>query len=136
MLFQNELLNLFDSMEDSMFSAMNVPDIMRTDVYEYEGKLMLEIELPGYEQNEIHAQLKDGCLTIMASRPTYIEEEMNRRNYSRRERYCGSCKRSYYISAEVHQEDISAVYKNGILYVLIELPQERLCDLQKFIEIN
>jgi len=136
MLFQNELLNLFDSMEDSMFSAMNVPDIMRTDMYEYDGKLMLEIELPGYEQKDIHAQLKGGCLTIIASHPSYLEEEMRKRNYSRRERFCGSCKRDYYLSAEVHQEDISAVYKNGILFVLIRIPEERISDLQRWIEIR
>lgn len=137
MFFQNELLNLFDSMNDDfMFSSMNVPDIMRTDMYEYDGNLMLEIELPGYEQKDIHAELRNGSLTIMASKPDYIEEEYNKRKYSRRERHIGGCKRSYYIGNEIRQEDVKAAYKDGILRVLIQLPSGRITDERKYIEIK
>lgn len=134
---QNELLNLFDPMfEDSMFSTMNVPDIMRTDSYEYGGNLILEIELPGYEQKDVHAELKGGYLTIMANRPSNLEEEYKKREYSIRERHIGGCMRKYYVGYEIRQENVKAAFKDGILRVLIQLPSDRITDERKYIEIK
>lgn len=135
MFLQNELLNLFDDMfEDKMFSSMNIPDIMRTDAYELDGNLIMEVELPGYEKEEIRAELKDGYLTIMAARPQQIEMEETHRNYLRRERYFGGCKRSYYVGDEISQRDIKAAFKDGILTVLIRIPERRIQDNRKWIE--
>lgn len=135
MFLQNELLNLFDTMfEDTMFSSMNIPDIMRTDAYEFDGNLIMEVELPGYEKQEIRAELKDGYLIIMAARPQTIEIEEAHRNYSRRERHIGGCKRSYYVGDEITQQDIKAAFKDGILTIIIRIPERRIKDKRKWIE--
>ena len=137
MFFHNEVLNLFDDLfDDAMFSTMNVPDIMRTDAYEIEGNLMLEVELPGYEKKDIRAELKDGYLTIMAARPEKLEKEFNKRHYSRRERHIGGCKRSYYIGNEIQQEDIQAAFKDGVLKLLIQRKDKEIEDHRKMIEIK
>ena len=68
MFMENEVLNLFDNFDEDLFAKMNIPDIMRTDIYELDGKILFEVELPGYEIPNISADLKDGYLTILASK--------------------------------------------------------------------
>ena len=42
--------------------------MMKTDIKELEGGYELEMDLPGFTKEEITAELKDGYLTISASR--------------------------------------------------------------------
>ena len=133
----NEVLDLFQFQEkENMFSRMNYPDIMRTDRYEYEGNLILEIELSGYEKDDIRAELRDGYLTILAKRPSYVEDEWNKRVYTSRERHIGGCKRSFYVGENVLENEIQAAFKHGILKIAITLPKERIEDHRKLIEIK
>ena len=39
--------------------------------------------------------------------------------YIRRERYSGSCNRSFYVGEDVTQEDIKGEYKHGILKLFV-----------------
>lgn len=137
MFFGTDLLNLFDNVfEDTKFSTMNIPDVMRTDISELDGKLLLEIELPGYEKKDVTAQLSNGYLTIMATRSKAIEQELKKRHYIKRERYIGSCKRSYFVGGDTKQEDIQAAFKDGMLRILVNVPNGRLEDTRKLIEIK
>ena len=81
-----------------------VPQLMRTDVWEKDGQYLLDIELPGYSRDEVKAELKDGYLTIAAIRQKKVETQENHTNYVRKERYTGSMKRSFYVGEEVTDE--------------------------------
>ncbi|MBO5509042.1 MAG: Hsp20 family protein, partial [Lachnospiraceae bacterium] len=67
----------------------------------------------------IQAELIDGTLTIIANRPEHLEMEGKKINYIRRERFLGSCKRSFYVGERVKQEDITAAFKDGILSIIV-----------------
>ena len=43
-----------------------IPQIMKTDVKETEDGFELTMDLPGFKKEDIHAELKDGCLTVRA----------------------------------------------------------------------
>lgn len=73
------------------------------------------MDLPGYEKEDVKAQLKDGYLTITAQKNTSNEEKDKKGNYIRKERYCGKCSRSFYVGDSVREEDIKASFNNGIL---------------------
>ena len=92
--------------------------------------------MPGFEQQDIHADLKNGYLVIMAQRPQYVEDEFNKRVYTSRERHIGGCHRKYYVGDDIAQENIHAAYKNGILKVAIQLPEKRLMNQRKLIEFQ
>ena len=57
-----------DSYFDEMFNSLSGSDsakaLMRTDVKEIGPDYLLEIEMPGFEKDEIHAELEKGYLTI------------------------------------------------------------------------
>ena len=69
--------------------------IMKTDIHEKDNNYLVEMELPGYNKEDIKADLKDGYLTISATRKDSEEEKDSKGNCIRKERYTGSCNRSF-----------------------------------------
>lgn len=80
------------------------------------------MELPGYKKEDIKADLKDGYLTITASRNEAKEEHDSKGKCIRKERYTGSCNRSFYVGKELTQDDIKAAFSDGILR--LSIPKE------------
>lgn len=124
-IFGNSLFNdLMDLPFDREFTgtAKRENALMKTDVKEKDGVYELEMELPGYKKEDVTAQLKNGYLTVSASKNTSNEEKNENGSYIRRERYSGQCARSFYVGEEVKQEDIKAKFENGIL--ILSIPKE------------
>ena len=90
--------NMFDDMfRDPFFTNSNNTKLMKTDIQEKDNNYILDMDLPGYEKEDIKAQLKDGYLTITAQKNTSNDDKDEKGNYIRRERYCGKCSRSFYV---------------------------------------
>ena len=92
---------------------------MRTDIKETDAGFELDIDLPGYKKEDVQAELKDGYLTISAKTNTTREEKDENGKYIRKERYSGSCSRSFYVGEQLEQEDIKARFEDGILKVMV-----------------
>ena len=88
---------------------------MKTDIAESKDGYQIEMDLPGYSKEDVKAQLKDGYLTIEASRNQDNEERDKSDRVIRRERYRGMCRRSFYVGEQVTEEDIRAKFKDGVL---------------------
>ena len=131
--------NLFDEMMDSFndeffgkrnpLYGKNASRVMKTDIKEVDGRYVIDIDLPGFKKDEIHAELKDGCLTISASKGLDKDEQDKKGRYIRQERYAGACSRSFYVGEHVEPEDIRAKFENGILQ--ISLPKAAKKQLPK-----
>ena len=65
-------------------------NLMKTDVRETENSYELDIDLPGFKKDEINVELKDGYLSISASKGLDKEQKSNEGKYIRQERYVGS----------------------------------------------
>ena len=128
----NALSNFFgESLFDDLFDGFerpvrngarynaSVPAVMRTDVKESETGYELDIDLPGYKKENVKAELKDGYLKISAESRQDSDEKDENGKYIRRERYYGTCSRSFYVGDEVTQEDIRARFEDGILKVCV-----------------
>lgn len=111
--------------------------VMKTDIKENENSFDIEIDLPGYKKEDVSAELKDGYMTISATRNTNEENKDENGNYIRRERYYGSCSRSFYVGKELTEEDIKAKFEDGILKLNVpkkeakkELPKKKLISIE------
>ena len=113
----------FKEMEEieKRFFGRQLPTF-KTDIRENEDSYILEAELPGFSREDIHAEIKDGYLTIRAERKSESEEKNEKDNYLRRERSYGSFVRSFDLEG-IKSEEITASYKDGILSV--NLPKEK-----------
>ena len=95
-------------------------NMMKTDIKELEGGYELEMDLPGFTKDEITAELKDGYLTISASKGLdKDEQEKETGKYIRRERYAGACQRSFYVGEDITEQDIKAEFKHVILKLFV-----------------
>ncbi len=119
--------NMFDDFfKDPFFTRNNSVKVMKTDIQEKDNNYVLDMDLPGYDKEDIKAQLKNGYLTITAQKNTSNDEKDEEGNYIRRERYCGKCSRSFYVGDSIKEEDIKASFNNGILELTFpkEAPQK------------
>ena len=82
--------------------------------------------------------MKNGYLTISASSKKNNDEKDKEGKYIRRERYSGSCSRSFYVGEDIRQEDIKAKFENGILKVTVPKKEEKLAveENNKYISIE
>ncbi len=129
--------DLFDDMFDSMFRApvFGGQSLMKTDVREKDGKYILDVEIPGYNKEDVKISLYNGNLTVTAEKHSNNEEKDDNGRILRQERYNGTCSRSFYVGEGIKDSDVHASFENGILK--IELPTEQKKEEQekKFIEI-
>lgn len=133
--------NIFDDMfKEPFFSDFfkrEDSSVMKTDIKEQDGNYLLDIDLPGYAKEDINAELKNGHLTIVAEKSKENDEKDENGNYLRRERYYGSCKRSFYVGENVKQEDIKASFKDGVLKLQIpKVESPKIEDKSQYIAIE
>ena len=115
---ENLLDDFFDFPFGSNYTATD-SSLMKTDIKEIENGYEVTMNLPGVKKEDVKAELKDGCLTISASSNSNKDEKDEEGRYIRRERYSGSCSRSFYVGDAVTEADIKAKFENGTLTMMI-----------------
>ena len=116
-------------------NRMNVPGVMKTDIKETDKEYELSIELPGYKKEDVNAELKDGYLIISATNEQN-DEEKDDNGHIRKERYYGSCQRTFYVGKDLKEEDIKAKFENGVLTLDVPKDVEKLPEEKKCISIE
>lgn len=112
-------------------------NMMRTDVKETETGYELDIDFPGYKKEDVKAELKDGYLIINAATDHSNEEKDTDGRYIRRERYYGTCSRSFYVGENIEQTDIKAKFEDGTLKVFVPKKEQRpAVEESKYIAIE
>ena len=136
--------SLFDDFFDDFAHPMRMTSrfnstngIMRTDVKESDAGYELDIDLPGCKKENVKAELKNGYLTINAETSQNNDQKDENGKYIRRERYYGTCSRSFYVGEEVQQEDIKARFEDGILKVSVPKKEAKpVIEESKYIQIE
>lgn len=103
-------------------------NMMKTDVRETENSYEVDVDLPGFQKDEIRLDLKDGYLTIQAAKGLDNDQQDKKGKYIRQERYAGAMSRSFYVG-DVEPDQISAKYEHGVLQ--ISLPKAGKKELPK-----
>ena len=125
--------NLFDDVFNNFFSpsySVSKFTDMKTDVKETENAYIINVDMAGYQKEDIKLSLKDGYLTVSATRRDAEEDE---NSFVRRER-SSTCSRSYYVGKGVEVNDVKAKYTNGTLS--IDLPKKKEIPSQNDITIE
>ena len=127
--------DLFDEMFNDPFFTRGENKLMRTDIKEKKDHYELEVDLPGYEKEDIKIELTDGYLTIHASMNKAVDDEKDSK-YVHKERYVGECSRSFYVGDDIKEEDIKASFKNGTLKLSLPKQEEGHKEEKKYIDIE
>ena len=106
-------------------------DKIRTDIYEKEGKLYVEMEAPGYTKENIDVSLDKGDLTVTFSKEENTEE--NKKYLHRERKSYTKITRSFYLG-EVEENEVDASFKNGIL--IVSAPKKKEVETKRTISIK
>ena len=92
------------------------------DIYEQEGNIVLNAEVPGVDPKDVDILIENNVLTLRGERK--FEREVKEENYLRIERAYGSFQRSFTVPATIQQDKIKAVFKDGVLEVSLPKAEE------------
>ena len=140
--------------EPAFYERRPKPMSMKTDIKEHEHAYELDIEMPGFEKDEISVTLKNGYLNVSAKKVEKTEKDVKQKNPEncacdddcdcgcKETEHC-ECKtpmkwlkkersfyasRSYYIGEKIEEKDIKAKYQNGVLS--LEIPKQKPKEIE------
>lgn len=125
--------SIFDSLFDDMMGTN--PSVYtassrtpRVDVTADDKAYYLDMELPGFCEENVNIELDNKALTISSKECKEDKKEKNEKKVFIKERRCMSFSRTFTLPDDIDAENISAVFKNGILTLTmpkIELPKPK-----------
>ena len=121
--------DLFDEMfgMDPFFERRDAK-LMKTDIKEKGDKYIIDIDLPGYDKENIDLEIEDGYLKVSAKVDKNIDESDEEEKYIHQERF--------YIGKNIKEEDIKASFKKGILTLTIPKEEQKKLEEKKKIQID
>ena len=130
-LFGENLMDVFDDFDRNFFRGFgnidralygkHAQNMMKTDVKETDEGYEVDVDLPGFQKDEIHLELTNGYLTISAEKTLEKDNENKKGKMLRQERYAGVMQRSFYVGENITEQDVKAAYTNGVLH--LEIPK-------------
>jgi HSP20 family protein len=87
------------------------------DVAESDGEVIVKMEIPGVEKDQLHLTVSDDHLTVRGE--SRKESEEKRKNYYRQEIRYGAFQRSVALPVEVDAAKAHAELKNGMLKIAL-----------------
>jgi len=120
---------LDDFFDDGFFSKKSMD--MKCDIYEKNGNMNLEIDIPGFSKEDIKIDYENEYLTIEASKEEKHDNE--EKNYIRKERFYGSIKRQFFVG-NIDETKIKAKFNDGVLK--ISFPKEEIKKEKNLIDIE
>ena len=117
-LFERSLVQPFRDWPERVESGRAVS----VDVYESNGNLVVNVELPGLKPEDVDISLSDNRLTIKGE--FQIEGEGERGNVYYQERRYGRFERSFALPTGIDTDAIDAEFEDGVLTVTLPKPEE------------
>ena len=133
---ENLLDDFFGFPKDGFEMNFSGSGMMQTDVKETDNSYEITMNLPGFQKEDVKGELKDGYLIVSASTSQTNDEKDKDGHYIRKERFSGSCSRSFYVGDTITQEDIKAKFENGTLKLSVpKAAATPITDEHKYISI-
>ena len=133
--FGENLMDVFDDFDRDFFRGFGNIDrtlygkhaqhVMKTDVKETDQGYEVDVDLPGFQKDEIHLDVQGDTLTITAEHKEKTPEEKEndeKSTYLRRERTFCSYQQKLDIS-NIDADQMEASYENGVL--TLKMPKKQ-----------
>ena len=124
--FKDDVSSLFeDFFGRPLFPALwrrEAELVPAVDVYETDEDVVVKLEVPGAEKEDIEVSVSEQEITIKGE--VKQEEETKEEGFYRRERRYGSFSRTIPLPATVDTEGARATFKEGVLQVRVPKPPE------------
>jgi HSP20 family protein len=118
--FGRDLERFFDRFENSSEELSSFTPAV--DIVENEDSLLLTVEIPGVNKEDVKLSVENNVLTISGEKKNNVEVKED--DFRRIERSYGSFSRSFNLSSRIDNEKIEARFENGILAVNLPKKEE------------
>jgi HSP20 family protein len=113
-------LHELDSMERRMRRVFEEAGFAPTlqpavDIYETDDEFVVELEVPGFEENELGIEVSDHRLTVKGQRQEVKEKK--EKTFRLRERLDREFERRFELPAEAETKHLKAKFRKGVLEV-------------------
>lgn len=125
--YEYENYNDFGNVIERLFSDYQDYNNMNTDLLEENDNYVLEINLPGFNKDQINISLDNGNLHVFALREKENKKFITKERSHKMSRY-------YYVGDNYVIEDFKAKYENGVLTIVF--PKTAKTNSKKFINID
>jgi HSP20 family protein len=124
MAMQDRMTRLFDETLSHIWKEEVPPRIWSppVDILERENEVILKVDLPEMNQNDIEIKVEENTLIIRGERK-FIQETPHG-NYLQIERPYGTFQRTFAIPRMIDLEKIKAAYKDGVLRIVLPKKEE------------
>ena len=95
---------------DKILGEFHYPQV---DIKEEKDRYQIEVDLPGFNKEDIAVEYKDGYIQIRGEK-NQSKESAEEGHYIRKERTHSSFKREFYVG-ELESKDMAGSFKNGLL---------------------
>ncbi len=122
-------------LDDLFDNFLSVPEEsnMKCDIYEKGGNYHIEMDVPGFNKQDINIECDKGYLTITAEKKEEKNDSDEEKRYIRRERTYGKYQREFYLG-DVEADKVKAEFKEGTLKITV--PKKTEVETKKVIEID
>jgi HSP20 family protein len=131
--FFEDFFNDFTTTPAHNFASNNYKHGAPANIKETATSYVLELQVPGFEKNDLKIDVENGTLTVSAEKKEEVLNETEKQ--IRKEFKLSSFKRSFTLNDKINADAIEAKYENGILR--LNLPRkEEVKPSAKQIAIN
>src|SRR5579884_1048152 len=112
----NRALADFTFLPDFQFARTSY-SMPALDVYEKDGKYVLDVAVPGYESKDVNVEVNGSTVTVSG---THNEtDEKRKARFYRREVRSGSFSRSVTLPQDLDPENVDATLNKGVLTIAL-----------------
>jgi HSP20 family protein len=130
-----EMPSIFDDfLNMRLFGRDFAAHMPAVNISEEEKQFVIEMSAPGFNKEDIKLEIEDFLLTVKGEQK--VENNIDEKNYSRKEFSYGSFSRSFTLPENANAEKIEAKYENGIMKLLIPKKEEEQKKTIREIKIN
>lgn len=91
-----------------------------SEIHEEDKKVIIRMEMPGVDKNDLNIQIENDRLMISAHR----DEQEQKGTYLVRERNCADYEKAFTIDETIDRDTIDAVMKDGVLEISLQFKKE------------
>lgn len=122
--FQTLFDRFFGETVPGLLQGADATLLPRTNIAETDHAYVMSFELPGMQEQDIHVNLQDRMLTVMAERRD--DRDTKGTTWHRVEHRYGQQSRTIQLPQDAAANGVDAIYKNGVLTVTVpKAPESR-----------
>ena len=107
---------------DDMLSDLEKENkLMRCDIFEKDNKVFIELDVPGYNKNDIKVECNKGNIVVKAEH--HEKHEDNKKYLHRERKVYGRLERSFHLD-DIDEDTMEAEFKDGILIISVSKADE------------